>query len=695
MALNDILSSALSGLGAAQAGLKTISNKIANVNTPGYVREETSLSTSVTAGTITGVTVGNPQRVASQFLQSTVYARQGGLGGAQVTADYLGQLDGLLGTPGSSQALTTQFDAVNSAAIALTTAAPGSASSSAFVGTVQDAIGALQHLGTSVAGLQASVDGQLGGTVAQVNDLLMQISSLNGLVASQHAAGQSGAGALDQRDAAIQTLSGLIAIQVATQPSGAVSISSTSGTTLLDQRPRQLVYASTPDGTAQANYAPIDVRFADAAGNPGASTGETLGVAAGGQVGGLIGLRDGTLPAVQGQLGALFTSFANALNAASNQGTSVPAPNTLNGAQTALTASDRLGFSGAAVFAVTSAKGTLVAQTRIDFSALGANATIADAVDAINAGLGGAGTAKFAQGRLTISAAKAGDGVVVAQDPTTPSSRGGAGFAQVFALNDIVQSDVGTSAPPGFAASDPTDFATGQTTSIVLRQPSGKQLAAYTLTAASGETFGDVVTKLNQSALGKYGSFALDAGGWIAFQPDANSAGATIVIPSDSTGRGDTGQSLSAITQLSGTTSGLATARIRPDIAADPALLPLARLQTDAVVGSVAIGAGDSRNAAALISAMGTPTADAQIAVQQRAQQMLAGIASQTATAQTRQTTAKAQVSDATNARDSYSGVNLDDELAKMVALQNSYSAAARVMTTTTQMYDTLIAMVG
>lgn len=695
MALNDILSSALSGLGAAQAGLKTISNNIANVNTPGYVREDTSLSTSVTAGTITGVTVGNPQRVASQFLQATVYARQGNLGGTQVTADYLGQLDALLGTPGSSQALTTQFDAVNSAAIALTTAAPGSASSSAFVGTVQDAIGALQHLGSSVAGLQASVDGQLGATVTQVNGLLTQIYALNGVVASQQAAGQSGAGALDQRDAAIQTLSGLITIHVATQPNGAVSISAASGTTLLDQRPRQLVYASTPDGTAQSNYAPIDIRFADAAGNPGASTGETLGVAAGGQVGGLIGLRDGTLPAVQGQLGALYASFATALNAASNQGTSVPAPATLSGGQTALTASDRLGFSGAAVFAVTSAKGTLVAQTRIDFAALGAGATVADAVAAINAGLGGAGTARFAQGRLTISATSAGNGVVVAQDPAAPSNRGGAGFAQAFGLNDLVESDAGTGAPPGFAASDPTAFTPGETTSIVLRQPSGQQLAVHSFTATAGQTFGDVVTQLNQSALGKYGSFALDGGGRIAFRPDANSAGATIVIPSDSTGRGDTGQSLSTITQLSGATSGLASARIRADIAADPALLPLARLQTGAALGGVAIGAGDSRNAAALVGAMGTPTADAQIAVQQRAQQMLAGIASQTATAQMRQVTAKAQVSDATNARDSYSGVNLDDELAKMVALQNSYSAAARVMTTTTQMYDTLIAMVG
>ena len=55
----------------------------------------------------------------------------------------------------------------------------------------------------------------------------------------------------------------------------------------------------------------------------------------------------------------------------------------------------------------------------------------------------------------------------------------------------------------------------------------------------------------------------------------------------------------------------------------------------------------------------------------------------------------EARRSDAINRRDSYSGVNIDEELASLVTLQNSYSAAARVMSTATQMYDTLIGLVG
>ena len=49
---------------------------------------------------------------------------------------------------------------------------------------------------------------------------------------------------------------------------------------------------------------------------------------------------------------------------------------------------------------------------------------------------------------------------------------------------------------------------------------------------------------------------------------------------------------------------------------------------------------------------------------------------------------------DAIARRDSVSGVNIEEELAQMVVLQNSYAAAARVVTTATDMYDTLLAMI-
>ncbi|WP_327785529.1 flagellar basal body protein [Sphingomonas changnyeongensis] len=104
MSLNDILGSALSGLGAAQAGLRAASNNIANVSTPGYARERVNLATSVTSGRITGVRVSEPERVADRFLEANVYRRQGDFGRSEVVANYLNRLQSLLGAPGMNRA---------------------------------------------------------------------------------------------------------------------------------------------------------------------------------------------------------------------------------------------------------------------------------------------------------------------------------------------------------------------------------------------------------------------------------------------------------------------------------------------------------------------------------------------------------------------------------------------------------------
>lgn len=128
----------------------------------------------------------------------------------------------------------------------------------------------------------------------------------------------------------------------------------------------------------------------------------------------------------------------------------------------------------------------------------------------------------------------------------------------------------------------------------------------------------------------------------------------------------------------------------------DTTRLPLARLQLDAAIGTKAIGAGDIRGANAFVDALAAPAdfgKDGTSTITSFASRLLGSAGSAASLAQTAADDASARLSDTVNRRDSYSGVNVDEELAQMVVLQNSYSAAARVMTTASQMYDTLLNM--
>lgn len=699
MSLSDILGSALSGLGVSQAALRTVSNNIANVSTPGYARQRVSISTGVTAGQVNGVVVGEPHRVADRFLEGTVYRRAGDMGRADVTANYLDRLQSLLGAPGDVSALPARLDAISSSAIAMT-AAPGSPQSVAvFTSNVEDAITTLQQLDRDVSGLRGDVESEVGYSVDRINGLLKQIHDLNESVSRLSGTGRSAAGLEDQRMIAVEELSGLMKVVVRPQPDGRLSLESASGAVVLDKRLRQLSYPVSGEGVSQPVYPVIDLRFADAAGQPGAATGEKLdSPAVGGRLGGLLDLRDRALPEFSEKLGALFAGMAETLNAVSNANTSVPPPASLEGRATALIGSDRHGFTGAATFAVTRADGTLIAKTRIDFDALGAGASVDDAVAAINAGLGGAATASFgANGTFSLRANGTGNGVVVAQDGNAPSSRGGMGFSHYFGLNDLVRSERSTLGPSGFTAEDPHGFGAGETAEIVLRDSTGRVLTRHTLTGSQGSTFGDLVSELNGSPLGRFGSFALDDRGRFRFEPDASVPGASLSIPSDSTNRHGTGLSFSAVSSLTGAASGLSLGKVRPDIMADAAKLPLARFQADATMGLKALGAADIRGASAFADQLGKARdlgKDGVVTLDRFSSLLLGRAGTQAAQAASALNAAATRRDDAVNRRDSYAGVNIDEELAQMVVFQNSYSAAARVITTASEMYDTLLGMI-
>lgn len=698
MSLNSILSSAISGLSASQAGMQTVSNNIANVSTPGYARQKVSLATGVAGGVVNGVVVGEPARVADKFLENAVYQRGGAAGRAEATANYLDRLQALLGATDSSSNLTARLTAISSTAAEIDSLQGSPESIALFTGAVQDSITSISQLQDDVSNLQADVESEVGDTVDRVNVLLKQIHGYNAEIARLQGLGQSTSGPADQRMTALQELSGLIDVSVREQTDGRVTIDSASGQVLLDKRLRQLSYP-TGGGASQAIYPAIDIRFAADDGTVGASTGEVINSSAvGGKLGGLIDMRDRALPEFSEQLGQLFTGLATTLNKVANEGTSLPAPQTLTGQANGLVETDRFGFTGSAIFAVVDSSGVLQSKVAVDFDTLPAGATVADAVAAINTALGGNATSSFQDGVLSISAAGTGNGIVVAQDPDNPSDRAGVGFSQFFGLNNLIRSSTSALAPSGFTTSDPHGFGAGETAQLVLRDSAGKTLAEYALTGTTGSTWGDLVAELNASPLADYGTFSMDARGRVVFAESSAVPGASVSITSDSTDRAGTGLSFSALSGLSGTASGVDKAEVSAAMLASTARVPLAQLQLDAAIGDPAIGTGDLRNSQAFLDAIAGKVdfgKDGSASLETFTNRLLGGVGSAASLAATSYQDNSARLTDAVDRRDSYAGVNIDEELAQMVVLQNSYSAAARVMTTASQMYDALIEMVG
>src|SRR3954471_20969284 len=101
MSLTLALSSAISGLSTAQAGLDVISNNIANVNTEGYTRKVFVPESVVLAGTGAGVQIGDITNRVDQNLLKDMRTQHSAVGLLQTSNSYYQRVQDTFGTMSS------------------------------------------------------------------------------------------------------------------------------------------------------------------------------------------------------------------------------------------------------------------------------------------------------------------------------------------------------------------------------------------------------------------------------------------------------------------------------------------------------------------------------------------------------------------------------------------------------------------
>src|SRR6476661_1595947 len=99
MSLNVTLRTATTGLQAAQMGLRAVSDNIANVNTPGYVRTTIDQRPLVVAGAGMGVEVTGTKRITDQYLEAASQTAGGDSSRWGAYSQYMDNAQGLFGDP--------------------------------------------------------------------------------------------------------------------------------------------------------------------------------------------------------------------------------------------------------------------------------------------------------------------------------------------------------------------------------------------------------------------------------------------------------------------------------------------------------------------------------------------------------------------------------------------------------------------
>jgi flagellar hook-associated protein 1 FlgK len=698
MSLNAVLRTATSGLQAAQMGLRTVSDNIANVNTPGYVRKTVLQEPTVVAGQGMGVTVTGTKRVTDQYLELASQTAAGEASRWGAFSQYMDTAQGLFGDPTSDNFFFNRLDTVYSGFAAAANDPASTLLRGQAVANVQDFLNEANRINGQLNSLSETMDSRISADVSQVNDLLTRINSLNGDIVRAKLIQQDASGAENIQAQLVNQLSGLMGVTVSPHAGGGVDIRSGDGLKLAGDGAVTLTYNA-------SNGVPGNITATAPGGAP-----QPLQLNSG-EVRGLLDLRNTTLPGLSDQLGEFVQGAIDQLNAAHNDSSTVPPPTTLTGRDTGLDLTTAVGgFTGQSTVALVDASGVIQRRVTIDFDAKtmsvdGGPATgfSASSFDSdLTSAMGGMGTASFTNGTMSISGS---GGLGVAIDEGT-SAKAGKAFSHFFGLNDLVRADGPGTYATGLTATDPNGFGPSDTITLRLSQPDGKTLQDVTVSVPGGGSMSDLLTALNSASggVGLYGQFDLDSQGRLTFSgsPPAN---ATMSVVSDKTSRAGSGMSM---TELFGLGTGERSSRasqfkVDPTIATNPNKLAFAKLDLNVAAGQPSLRAGDSRGAQALADSgdvngqfgaaggLGSVT----MTVSRYASEFSGSIARSAADAQSQKDAAEAVSTEADARRQSAESVNLDEELVNLTTYQQAFNASARMIQATKDLFDVLTNLIN
>ncbi|RZJ42768.1 MAG: flagellar hook-associated protein FlgK [Brevundimonas sp.] len=705
MSVTSILNNANTGLIAAQTQLRVVSDNVSNVNTPGYVRKVADQVALSSQGVGSGVEVTRVRLATDRFLQAASMSANSEASRQGVRYELYDRIQSLFGDPGGTSGFFSQVDSIF-ASFASSAEDPTSSPRR------QDALFKTQALfdestriANQIQAVREDADGRIQTAVESANNLLTQIEALNVQISRAKVSNGDASGAETAQAALVDQLSSLMDIRVSARGVGGVSIRTGNGALLAGEGAATLSYQRAGTVTSETSFNEIWIT------EPGGTKLSLIDSVTSGEIKGLVELRDTEAPAAAARLAELVTHVADELNRAHNANASAPAPNSLNGRNVGQSLESAVaGFTGRTTIAVTNQAGVI--QQRVDIVFSGATMTVngvaADPTTflaTLNTQLGGAATAAFVDGKLSIATTNTANGVAIADDPTSPSTKAGRGFSHYFGLNDLITTDRPALYDTGLTLASPHGFTAGEKMTFRFSSETGSRIRDIEVAVPAGGTVGDLINALNNAAtgVGAHGNFSLGADGSLTFNGNGNPP-STLSVLNDNTVQIPSGVSA---TELFGIGAGVRASRadgfsLRADIRQNPTKLALGQLNLSAAVGTVALSTGDGRGALGLADA-GERTANFQaaggssggaISVSRYASELAGDIGGKATAAKNRKETTEALFTEATARRSGYEGVNLDEELVLMTTYQQAFNASARLIQAARDMYDTLLGMI-
>ncbi|MGE8325415.1 flagellar hook-associated protein FlgK [Pseudomonas sp. Je.1.5.c] len=310
----SLINIGMSGLGAAQSGMYTLGNNIANADVESYSRQQNVQKTKggQQTGQVfigTGTTLADVRRVYNAYLENQLRTTTSLSSDATSYLNQITPLDTALSSAdtGITAALQSFFSAMQDASAKPTE----DASRQLLLTSAQTLAKRFNTLSSQLNQQNSNLNSNMASLATQVNNLTKTIADLNEQISKVGAITGQPNDLLDQRDGAVRELTALIGADVVEQKNGNYDIYLKNGQALVLGSTTQTIGVE-PSATDPTRMSLIL--------NRGSTKMDITNSTTGGELGGLIRYRKETLDPALNELGRVALVVADAINSQLAQG---------------------------------------------------------------------------------------------------------------------------------------------------------------------------------------------------------------------------------------------------------------------------------------------------------------------------------------------------------------------------------------
>ncbi len=311
------LTTAITGLKAAQQQLNVISNNVSNASTPGYNRQILPQETQVlrSNGQTVGVLTNRVIRVVDMNLQRDLWTQVSASTMQDVQVQYLQQIQNFNGPPDKEFSIAAKLADLRDSFSALSDIPDDTQALEATLNQSHIVADKFNDYADLITQLRNDTQGDLQSSINRVNNLLIEITNINIQVRGTENFNHSVAGLQDQRDIAIKALAEEIDISFFERSDGVLVVQTRDGLQLADDVSYRLEFESVPLSVNQYYPESASGLFVVSETNGRETRIDITERSPGGRLGGLMELRDSVLPSYHAQLDELAYQMASRFEA--------------------------------------------------------------------------------------------------------------------------------------------------------------------------------------------------------------------------------------------------------------------------------------------------------------------------------------------------------------------------------------------